>query len=532
MESRKELKPIPYDSICLAAVIHELQPLIGARVQKVRLKKDLTLVLSLYRGSERDLLISAEPESARMYLLSRSIEKTTGPFLESVRSHLKGAKLISAIQVGLDRIAELRFTTSGGVFVLIVELMGKHSNIILCRDDGRIIDAIKSVSQKQSQRPIQRGRLYEPPPLPPRPSFFQAEPGDKLRDFEGVSPFLTQLIDSGLNLEEVQSRVQKQAFEAWFLQGVGAYPLPLNDLSSEAVKRDSISQALEQHFEERVAHLTIEQARSTLLGQLQRVLNSRKDSQDHLESAIKSAAKAPLWQLYGELILAYQGSIKHGATTLDAFDYEGNPLSVPLDPEKSAVENSHKYFQKSKKAKEKQEEVTNRLGEISAQIEQLESAIAELLETDSLDRIADLKEEAKRKRWLQKEHQGLKKEERPYQGFSIREATSPAGWLVLYGTNATSNDYLTTRVANSNDYWLHVRGQTSAHVVLKTLGQPEKVQKVDIEFAAKIAAKFSVAKHSTHVPVDYTLKKFVRKPKKSAPGFATYTGEKTVHVDP
>ena len=102
---------------------------------------------------------------------------------------------------------------------------------------------------------------------------------------------------------------------------------------------------------------------------------------------------------------------------------------------------------------------------------------------------------------------------------------------MLYGDNATSNDYLTTKVAKPNDYWFHVRGVTSAHVLLMTQNQPKKVQYEDMMFAAKLAVSKSVSKHSSYVAVDYTLKKYVRKPKKSAPGFVTYSQEKTLHVE-
>jgi predicted ribosome quality control (RQC) complex YloA/Tae2 family protein len=108
---------------------------------------------------------------------------------------------------------------------------------------------------------------------------------------------------------------------------------------------------------------------------------------------------------------------------------------------------------------------------------------------------------------------------------------SPAGWKVFYGENATSNDYLTTKVAKPNDYWLHVRGVTSAHVVLQTHNQPERVQREDLMFAAKLAVSKSLSKHSSYVSVDYTLKKHVRKPKKSPPGFVTYSQEKVLHVE-
>ena len=114
----------------------------------------------------------------------------------------------------------------------------------------------------------------------------------------------------------------------------------------------------------------------------------------------------------------------------------------------------------------------------------------------------------------------------PYQGHKIRELQGPGGWRVLYGENATSNDYLTTKVAKPNDWWLHVRSGTSTHVIIPTANHPEKVSREALEYAAKIAVMNSTSKHSSYVPVDYTLKKYVRKPRGSAVGLAVYDHEK------
>ena len=162
--------------------------------------------------------------------------------------------------------------------------------------------------------------------------------------------------------------------------------------------------------------------------------------------------------------------------------------------------------------------------EILAVLERMELASA-------LDEVQKLKDHADLRKWLHKAHVPLPKEERPYEGHSIRETLSPAGWRVLYGTGPTANDFLTTKVGRPNDWWLHVRGAPSAHVILITNNHPEKVQRPDLMFAAEIAAKNSPAKHSGLVLVDYVLKKHVRKPRKSAPGFATYSQERTLQLE-
>ena len=162
----------------------------------------------------------------------------------------------------------------------------------------------------------------------------------------------------------------------------------------------------------------------------------------------------------------------------------------------------------------------------------LRTAIKRVEDSARLDDLEDIAAEAERRRWLH--HQPLPttvKSERPYQGHSIRELVAPGGWKVLYGENAESNDYLTLRLGKPNDWWLHVRGGVSAHVILFTQNQPEKVSRDALLFAAKIAVRNSPSKHSGYVPVDYCLKKYVRRPKGAPLGTVTYTHEKTLHVE-
>jgi predicted ribosome quality control (RQC) complex YloA/Tae2 family protein len=217
---------------------------------------------------------------------------------------------------------------------------------------------------------------------------------------------------------------------------------------------------------------------------------------------------------------------------LNAFNYDGAEVAIKLNPELNWRENSNSYFDKAKRAK-------SRLGVVREQLTRLNDdrtsllALRENIEAEPrLDRLRDLQAQAKERKWL---HQQLlptkKKEDRPFEGHRVREMLGPGNWTILYGENAEANDYLTLRVAKPSDWWLHVRGQTSAHVVILTRGAPEKVQRETFEFAARIAVHNSTSKHGDYVPVDYTLRRFVRRQKGSAKGSVIYTHEKTLHVE-
>lgn len=524
---------IPYDSLVLAAIVAEGQEWVGARIQKVWQPDPLVIVLSLYYGVERWLLVSAEAETARAHLVSRrpSPAGDIPAFGATLRKSLTDGRVVFVRQRGLDRILEVGVSSAQGDYQLVAELMGKHSNIMLVDSSRRVVGAAKWVGRSQSRRPVLPGQPYEPPPFDPKPPLTQATAGDDLKQYEGWSPFLGRLLDAGLPLADVQRALVTGHFGAFVAPGHGAYPFDVSRMGWETLSKVGINQALDQAYGERVGQDKLDRAKAALSSQLRRVLAHRARAVEELSRAREAAAQADQTQRLGELVLAYQGAVKSGDTKLEAWDYDGTPVSVPLDPTKSPVENAQSYFSRAKKAKARAEEVDSQHGRIVADRDAIQALLVDVEECQDLERVDELRQFADSRHWLRVEQHAVPKEERPYAGHPVRELVSPAGWRVLYGTNATSNDYLTTKVARPNDLWFHVRGVTSAHVVLQTENKPDRVQRADLMFAAEVAVRNSVSKHSHYVAVDYTLKKYVRKPRGSAAGFATYVQEKTLHVE-
>lgn len=524
---------IPFDSISLAAVVAELQPLVGGRVQRVMQRGPMEIELSIYEGTEQHLYLSASADYARMHLITRRKPGPKEPpgFCMTLRKYLSDARIDSITQRGLDRVVDINFSGHEGDCQLVIEMMGKHSNIVLLNGDKKILTVIKIVHKSMSKRPILPGKIYEPPPFAPKPSILEAKEGDDLKQFEGASPFIRKLIEAGLKLSDVQDAINNSTFTPIYSESNGAYPLSVKTLGLDCVNRDSMSQALEQHFENIVGDDTLKQQKASLKSQLDRVLKARKSALKGIAEALDAAANANAKQTQAELILAYQHQIKEGDTKLETIDYEGNPITIKLDPEKTPVENANRMFKKAKHAKESASEVAHQKNRLSKDANDIQSALQSLEQTTDAKQFEQIKEEADKKRWTHRHVIVQKKADRPYEGHSIKELLSPGGWRVLYGINATSNDYLTTRVGKPNDFWFHVRGASSSHVLLMTNNQPKKVQIEDMMYAAKIAVAKSTSKHSSYVAVDYTLKKYVRKPKKAAPGLVTYTQEKTLHIE-
>ncbi len=522
---------ISFDSLCLAAVVSEAERLEGGRLQKIVQLDDYSLALGIFQDSQENwLYVSCDPQFARAHLLTGKPEeiKPAPELCKQFRKRLKNGRIVFIRQRGLDRILEIGIAAADGDFQIVAELMGRHSNIMLVDSARTVLACARSVSPKQSKRVVQAGKKYIEPPFESKPSLLDASAADELRSYEGWSPTLQSLIDGGAQLTDVHQAITSGEWAPHSLQSVGAYPLPFPG----AHPRESISVALQHHFESAVHLAKLKQIQTSVLTQLRRGLKARASALKGLELALDTASRASELQMHGELMLAYQYQIQPGDAELVTVDYDGAPITLKLNPEKTPIENAQRLFKKAKNAKRGAEEASEQKTRISAEFEALKEAIAAMETAESIEDAEAVKQDAKKRRWLlEQQVSGLKKEDRPYEGHPIRELTSPGGWKVLYGTNATSNDYLTTRVAKPADWWIHVRGGASSHVVIQTNGRPEKVPMADLIYAARISKKNSVMKHASYVPVDYTQKRYVRKPRKAAPGLVTITKEKVIYID-
>lgn len=526
---------IPFDSLCLACVSRGLQELVGGRLQDVLQLDELTIALCIYSRKPQWVLLSASADVARIHRLAarpKAHIRLGAQGLE-LRRRLSGAHLVSVGQRGFDRVLDMRFSTAEGEAGLIAELMGKHSNLMLASEDGRLLAALKWVGRKHSKRPILPASFYAPPPFPPRLPVLEAKPGEELREFEGASPFLLRLIaaDPGA-LERARVAVSTGKFEPVYCRGHGAYPIDVSALGLSCAPAKDFDLALEEHFGDLDARLRADRRRAQLKTQLERVLLAREVALDQLEQAAETASTARRLQEQAELLLAYAREIEPGSDSATLIDYNGAQVSVSLNPDLTAQENADLLFKRARKAKAGAGIAARQLEWVRAEVESLRAMLVSLEAADG-SAVAQIEAEAEAHRWLHHQHAPTTDpKERPYEGHAVKELVAPGGWRVLYGENATANDYLTTRLARPNDWWLHVRAGVSAHVVIPTANKPDRVPREALEFAAQVAVRNSPSKHSSHVPVDYCLKKHVRRPKGAAAGTALYTHERTLHVDP
>lgn len=565
-----DAKPIPFDSLSLHAVLQERAFFAGARIQEIRQPEPLTIVLSLYaQRTEHRLLISADAQFARMHCISVKAPNapTPPPFLQSLRKHLEGGIVREAQMLGFDRIVQMAVQTREGVYRLIVELMGKHSNILLVEPTGLVRSAMKWVSSRQSEaRPIRAGEPYRLPPTRVeglRNPFTMTDDDwraliDQMGEahawqayLEGLSRFTADELEAVFRThgaEGVLHWARRLRMGAWqpvlirdpqTRRALGAYPFPsLRYPDSWQHPRASVNLAWEQVFQERLQHARADALRQSLLPNLRRALQARERAAADLQRALQESQHADRWQLYGELILAFGHSLPAGATVLHAPDYtqpDAPEVAIAIDPDRTLAENAERYFQKARRARESRAELNARMQRLTEEADQLRHALVQAEQAADPDALTNLHAQAKSHGWLREAPArgapARRAEKDPFEGHKIRSHLSPDGYQVLVGENAAANDFLLTRVAKPNDWWLHVRTGTGAHVIIRTENQPQRVPRATLEFAARLAAQNSADKHARVVEVDYTLRKYVRKPKGAPQGFALYTHEKTLRVE-
>ncbi|MBS1717842.1 MAG: NFACT family protein [Armatimonadetes bacterium] len=523
-------RSIPFDSLCLAAVTAELQAFVGGKLQKAVMPAPNQLVLELYREGLGLFKLDCGAQPAAYF--TTVVPEPTRPvptLAQALKARMAGARLVAAQQVDFDRILRLDFKHADGVFVLIAELIPNRANLILLGQE-KILAVAKRTS---GTRELSGGATYLLPPRSANGSVLEAAPGEALDGREGASPFLVSLLQKDPSMfARVRQVVESGQFSPVMVEGLGAYPISAAALGLKETAEPSFSLAYERFREIEAPRQLLAASIATLQGQLTKVRDARSAAIRKLEQAQGESKRSREHQIAAELLLAFKASIEDGSEQAEVYDYEGNPLTIALDQGLTVTENAEKLFAKAKHAKERVGANAERLTILRDELLQLEGILARLQAATTQREVEDLQDSARKARWLSQPGTAKAKEERPFEGHRVAQVTGPSGYEIFYGENATSNDYLTMKLAKPNDYWLHVRGAVSAHVLVRTHGKPESVQRPVLEFAARLAALNSPQKHSSLVAVDYTLRKHVRKPRGAAPGFVVYEREKTLNVAP
>lgn len=554
-----------FDGIFTHAMVDELRyALSNGRVSKVHqpYKNEIILVIRA-NGKNHKLLLSAHPSYARIQLTEIPYENPSSPpnFCMVMRKHLEGAVLENIQQVGNDRMIHFTFKSRdelGDVqnIMLIVELMGRHSNLFLVEQDTqRIMDTIKHVPASQNTyRAVMPGAPYVTPPHQ-----------DKLNPFQTTNAALIEVLENPVELsltkkfqqtyqgigsdtaselvyrsEEQLDKLPEvlQSFIETIRQGKIAptltqvkkktffTPVPYLSLAGESESYPTLSTLLDQYYQSKAEKDRVQQQGADLIHVVQTELQRNVKKLKKLEKTMDETELADDYRIRGELLTAYLHELHKGQTkvTLANFYDDDRPVTIALNPRSTPSQNAQKYFSKYQKLKNAIIFVTEQIRLTNEEIAYLDS-VSTQLELATPKDIAEIKEELIQQGYLKKK---TKKKQKRQKASAPDKYVSSDGDSILVGKNNLQNDQLTLKTARKSDIWLHTKNIPGSHVIIQSNDPSETT----ILEAANIAAYFSKSQLSASVPVDVVEVKKIRKPNGAKPGFVIYEGQRTVFVTP
>ncbi len=577
-----------FDGITVACMAHELNTkLSGGRISKIVQPEtdELLLTVKAKEGNVR-LLLSASASLPLVYLTeaNKTAPMTAPNFCMLLRKHLSGGRILSVAQPSMERVLrfEIEHLDELGDLCrkyLIIELMGKHSNIIFCTQDDQIIDSIKRVSANMSSvREVLPGRPYFIPdtqgksdPLTIAEADFITLIGAKptklakalYTSLTGLSPVVAEEIchlaslDSdrpanGYESEELLHlyRTLRRYLEpviAWkqddAMPGSAFSPsiyydgknpvefscLPLTlyaDCRREPYA--SASLMLEHYYAEKNTLSRIRQRSTDLRRIVQTALERNVKKYDLQAKQLKDTEKREKYRVYGELINTYGYGVEPGSKSFRALNYyTGEEIEIPLDPQIPVQENAKKYFDRYGKLKRTYEAVTALLKETGEEIEHLRSIQTALDIALKEEDLAEIREELMQSGYIRKRPQNAKRPKITSKPFHY---ISSDGYDMYVGKNNLQNDALTFQFANGNDWWFHAKGAPGSHVIVRTNG--DTLPDSTFEEAARLAAHYSANRDAEKVEIDYVEKKQVKKPNGAKPGFVVYYTNYSMMISP
>lgn len=569
-----------FDAVFLSAVLNELAPtVIGMKIDKIQQPERDRLILSLRsRGRSEKLLISARSGSGRLHFTGQTSENPQSPpmFCMLLRKHLQGSKIASIAQPPMERLARIELDTFDEMGepvkkCLIVELLGRYSNVILTDSEDIIIDSLRRVDEEMSRdRRILPGLRYHTPPkqekLNPldsapeeRKALFARADGDTRTDkwlldtFFGLSPLICRELSARVfgvtdvriaNLTEQSAedflrelttfieRIKARDFSPYILTD-GKTPfdfsyMPIFQYGDKLKKADSFSTLLDSYYSDRDRAERLRQRAGAMIksvtGQRDKAARKLELQREELKATLNRDRNREL----GDIITANLHLMKKGQSRLvaaDFFDPDGGEVAIGLDPLKTPGQNAAKYYKSYTKAKTAEKYLNIQLQKGELELDYLNSTLEAIGRAETDRDIMEIRQELMSSGILRKQSS----REKPVSSTPMRFMSS-SGMEILAGKNNTQNDKLTFKTAFKGDLWLHTRKIHGSHVLLRCRGiSPDDRS---IEEAAIIAAYYSGGRDGQKIPVDYTIVKNVKRPPQGKPGMTVYVDYKTIYVNP
>ncbi|WP_326909286.1 Rqc2 family fibronectin-binding protein [Sedimentibacter sp. MB31-C6] len=572
------------DGIFLNSIKNNLyNNLIGGRVDKIYQPDKNEIVISIRNGGGNfKLLLTCASSNPRIHLTNVTRKNPDQPpmFCMLLRKHLTGAHIIDIKQINFDRILEITFECKDELQTtinksIIIEIMGKHSNIIFLNTESKIIiDSIKRVAENVSSiRQIYPGLTYITPPLTIKlnptkiikedfiNAIKNANAGVYIYDFiyktfTGISPFISREICflSKLNestyLGELKDEEIELLWHSFFMimnkikerdfsfhiysdenfNNFGFYCFDLECLNTYDKKTfENPGDLLDTYYYEQDNKNKIKQRVSSLVKSLNTKIDRDKKKVEKQRNELLNAENREKYKIYGELILANLHIVPENnkLKVINYYDSEQKHIYIPLNPRLNLTQNSQKFFKRYNKLKKAEEELLKLIDSSLNEIRYLENVLFSIEECETIEDLNDIYKELISEGFMKKKSKYKKtKEQKP----NILTYMSSEGHEIMVGKNNLQNDFLTFKLGKKDDFWFHAKNIPGSHVILKT--NNEELTDEEYVEAAKVAAFYSKGKNSSSVEVDYTKKINVKKPSNSKPGFVIYDTNFSMLVNP
>lgn len=568
-----------FDGITIANIVHDLnQTILGGKINKIAQPENDELILTIKNNrTQYRLFLSASASLPLIYLTGNNKPgPLTAPnFCMLLRKHIGSGKIISITQPGMERVIrfEIEHLNEMGDLCtkyLIVEIMGKHSNIIFTNDNEQIIDSIKHVSAHMSSvREVLPGRPYFIPATQAKADPFELtadilceqilnKPAPTAKaiytSVTGISPLIAEEIcyragiDGGVPTDGLSSleklhlahtflRIMEDIRQGMFEPNIvykGKEPVEFASLKLtqyqdfSVTEFSSISELLETYYAEKNIVTKIRQKSVDLRKIVQTSLERNVKKYQLQQKQMKDTEKKDKYRIWGELINTYGYGLEPGIKFFEALNYYTNEtVNIPLDPTLTPQENAKKYFDKYSKLKRTADALEKLLQETDSEIRHLESIATSLDIAVSEDDLIQIKEELTEYGYIRRKYTTGKKVKITSKPFHY---VSSDGFHMYVGKNNYQNEELSFKFASGNDWWFHAKGQPGSHVIVKTNG--EELPDRTFEEAGRLAAYYSKGRQAPKVEIDYTLKKNLRKPTGGKPGFVVYYTNYSLLIEP
>lgn len=580
---------MPFDGLFLHGICKELnEKLNQGRIEKIYqpIRDEIILIISK-PGSKYRLLLNTNAINARAHITSAVRTNPTAPpmFCMLLRKHLEGGRIVGFFQQGLDRVLDIRIDTRDETGQpaqksLFCEIMGRHSNIILvARTDHTIIDGIHRYTHAVSRhREVLPGRRYIAPPGQNKANPFDlteehfrelvmgADLDEPLaiaiqRKLDGLSiPTCREIIElAGLpadlvlnhcgehelrmlwqSLQQVLEASKADAIKTTLVynpQGcpVEFFPMPVVPKDNVKYSYQAANETADKFFSDKAGREELRKQKALILDRIKKE-NKRLNKKLKLQQkSVLDAEEGDQYRLYGELLTANLYRVGRGLNEVELENYhdpELKTITIPLIPERSGAENAQNYFKKYNKARNTLVAAQKMANQTSEELQYLEGVATAVELAENAEELGEIRQELVSQGYLKSPAavQGKKQAKARQPKLKPLEFTSSEGFTVLVGKNNRQNDTLTLKTAEDTDIWLHTCKIPGSHVIIRAGGRPVPDQTL-LE-AAALSAYYSRARESSNVPVDYTLRKHVKKPNGAKPGYVIYEKQKTVYVDP